>query len=107
MNSDIIIPLFGLALWFFTHFIDAKFHFLYPKTKKKLLRPDASFLRKKIVHNSEQIKYVVLITLWLGISLGIVLSDRGEFYVYLFYGIGIVGLLIYVASRMWPLFVDR
>lgn len=103
MNQAVLIPLFALATWILALYADNKFRYFYEgKDAEALARRTTGWKRMLILRNRD-LKYLGLGLLWAGFSIGTVLANGASNIISIAaYGAGIVGLSIYIASRMWP-----
>lgn len=107
MNQAVLIPLFALATWMLALYADNKFRYFYEGKDAETLARRATGLRRILILRNQNLKYVGLGLLWAGFSLGTVLANgTGNIISFAAYAVGIVGLSIYVLSRMWP-FLSR
>lgn len=103
MNQAIMTPLFALALWMLALYADNKFRYFYEGKDAEALARRTTGLTRFLILQNRALKLGGLGLLWAGFSLGTVLANgTGNAMSTVFYVIGIFGLFVYIASRMWP-----
>jgi hypothetical protein len=104
MNQEILIPLFALATWVSALYSENKFRYFYEGKNAEALARRTAGLRHFLIRRNRFLKWVGLGLLWAGFSLGSVLANgTGNMISTAAYAVGMIGLLTYVASRLWPL----
>lgn len=103
MTEALLLPLFALTLWMSAIYADNKFRYFYEGKDFHALGRKSRGLRRFIILRNQQLKYVGLGTLWAGFSLGAVTAASPQATLSTTsYVIGVLGLLVYVVSRVWP-----
>lgn len=107
MSEGLLIVLFALATWMSALYAENKFRYFYQRKDAASLARSAKGLRRTIISRNLQLKYWGLGLLWAGFSVGLILSDVVQNPLSIVaYGIGLLGLTIYVLSRLWPFLSD-
>ena len=103
MNSTALIPFLALAIWMFALYSENKFSFFYKGKDPVRIARNVSGFRRWLILKNRQLRYLGLGLMWVGLSLGTVLSDgRINALSSVAYALGIAGLATYVLSRLWP-----
>ncbi len=103
MSQVVLIPLFAISLWMIALDNDHKFRHFYDNKKTADIARDVTGIRRFIALRNKELKFLGLGLLWAGFSIGSVLA--GESYgtaPQATYALGVLGLLIYIISRLWP-----
>lgn len=110
MSQAVLIPLFALATWMLALYADNKFRYFYEGKDAKKLASRTKGLRRTIILRNREMKYLGLGALWAGFSVGTVLENDNKHLIstaaYAAYSVGLLGLIVYITSRMWP-FLSR
>lgn len=103
MNQVLLIPLFAFAIWMIALYADNKFRHFYRDKCAVALARDVTGIKRFIILRNQELKYLGLGLLWAGFSIGTVLANGSQGTVsHAAYALGVLGLLIYVVSRIWP-----
>lgn len=102
MKLEVMLPLFALCVWLLLIYAENKFAYFYERKNYRKIAHGQRGWKRFLIDRNIELKYVGLGLLWVGFSLGMVLTDREISLIPTFcYGVGIAGLTIYVISRLW------
>lgn len=106
---DILVALiFGIGLWLMDRYNASKFSYLYPDLTPDLLSLGAASWKRLWVFRNQTLKRIGLFTFWAGIVLGVYFADNSKIILgHAYYIVGLFGLALYVASRLWPFILDK
>ena len=108
MDTILVALLFGLGVWLMDGYNASKFRFIYPDLKPGLLPRGTASWKRVWVFRNQTFKRIGLFTFWAGVVLGNYFADNGEAILGpAFYIVGLSGLVLYVASRLWPFILDK
>ena len=103
MNQGMLAPLFALFIWMLALLAENKFAYFYEDKDPVSCSVGQVGWRRLLIRRNIELKYVGLGLLWSGFSIATVLFDgQLEIRSIAFYIVGLVGLITYVDSRMWP-----
>lgn len=108
MDKVLVALLFGIGVWLMDGYNTSKFGSFYTELRPDLLPHGAASWKKVWVFRNQTLKRIGLFTFWAGVVLGIYFADNSEAILgHAFYIIGLSGLALYVASRLWPFILDK
>ena len=107
MDLVLLALLSGAALCAGDLYTANKFRYFYPKLTTDLLPRGAPRWKRVWVYRNQSLKYVGLFGVWLG-ALGARFSaDSGAETGQAFYVVASLGLVLYLAARLWPVLVKN
>jgi hypothetical protein len=103
MDQAILVPLFALAIWLLASYADSKFRYYYEGKDAEVMARQTTGIKRFLISQNRTLRLVGLGMLWAGFSVATVLENGSANTMSMMaYGMGAVGLIVYIVSRMWP-----